>query len=178
MRCGWVRGLTLLELLVVLALLAVLVGLAVPALGGLWQARQVQAAGEALVADLRRARSEAMQRATTVAVCSSTDGQSCSLDAAWREGWIVFVDRDANRRRDAGEELLRVQERLPGLASVAGSTPSTDKAIFSFQPSGWAKAASQTLLFKPESGSAALRVLCISSQGRPTLRPVGQTACS
>ena len=128
--------------------------------------------------DLRLARHEAQQRAATVAVCSSTDGQTCSAQAAWREGWLVFVDRDANRRREAGEELLRVQQRLPGLAAMAGPTPSTDKAVFSYQPSGWAKAASQTLLLRPESGSATVRVVCISSQGRPTLRPVGQTACS
>lgn len=172
------QGLSLLELLVVLGLLGLLSSLAVPALGTVLLKRSVQSSAETLVADLRLARSEAVKRTATVAVCSSTDGQSCSLAAAWREGWIVFVDRDGNRRLDAGEETLRVQQRLPGLASVASLAPQNDKAIFSYHPTGWAKAASQTLLFTPQARVAQARVVCISSQGRATLRPEGLSQCS
>ena len=130
------------------------------------------------MADLRLARSEAVKRSAVVAVCASSDGQSCLATAGWREGWIVFVDRDGNRRVDAGEEVIRVQERLAGLASVASLLPQNDKAIFSYPPTGWAKAASQTFLFTPQGGAALLRVVCISSQGRPTLRPEGASQCS
>ncbi len=172
------RGFTLLELLVVLSLVAALAGLSVPSLSALWLRRCVQAAGEALVADLRMARNEALHRGATVAVCSSADAQTCSVGAAWAGGWIVFVDTDGNRRREAAEPLLRVQHRLPGLASVASSAAQNDKAVFSYQPTGWAKAASQTLLLTPDGRGAAVRVLCISSQGRPTLRPEGFAQCS
>ncbi len=171
-------GFSLLELLLVLGLAAWLATLAVPFLGGVLMGRQLQSAAESLVADLRLARSEAIQRQAIVAVCSSSDGASCTSAAAWVQGWLVFVDRDGNRRRDAGEPVLRVQQRLPGLASIASAAPLNDKAIFSYQPSGWAKAASQSLLFTAEGGPAPARLVCISSQGRPALRPPGQTACS
>ena len=171
-------GFGLLEILVVLGLIATLAALAAPSLNGLWLRRSVQAAGEALVADLRRARSEAIQRGAIVAVCASADGQACSASPAWRDGWIVFVDTDANRRRDSGEELIRVQSRLAGLSSVASAAAANDKSVFSYHPTGWAKAASQTLLLSPNGRGAAARVVCISSQGRPTLRPEGWTQCS
>lgn len=171
------QGFTLLEVLVVCALVGWLVSLAVPSMGSVLMQRQVVSAAQSLVADLRLARSEAVKRAAIVAVCASTDGHSCATSAVWVQGWLVFVDRDGNRRRDVDEELLRVQQRPPGLASIASSAPHNDKSIFSYQPTGWAKAASQTLLFSPRSGAAGSRVVCISSQGRPALRPQGQVAC-
>lgn len=171
-------GFSLLELLVVFGLVAVLVGLAAPSFKALLVRRSLQTAAEALVADLRLARSEAIKRSALVAVCSSPDGAACSSTAAWHEGWIVFVDFDGNRKRDAGEELVRVQQRLPGLASIADAAPLNDKTIFTYHPTGWAKAAAQTFVFTPQSGSANVRVVCISSQGRPTLRPEGQSECS
>jgi type IV fimbrial biogenesis protein FimT len=170
-------GFTLLELLGVMALLAGLATLALPSMAGFLSRRQVQSAAESLVADLRLARSEAIRRGLIVGVCASSDGATCAATAAWVEGWLVFVDRDGNRRRDAGEELLRVQQRPPGLTRIGSAAPANDKAIVSYQAAGWAKAASQTLLFTAQGG-AAVRVVCISSQGRPVLRPQGQTACS
>lgn len=172
------RGFSLLEVMVVCALVAILAGLALPSLNSLLLRRSLQASAEALVADLRLARSEAIKRATRVAVCSSADGLACSPSAAWREGWIVFVDRDDSRSRAADEELLRVRPAPAGLASLGSERPANDNVIVSYHPTGWAKAASQTLIFKPQTGPAPARVVCISSQGRPRLRPEGVSRCS
>ena len=86
--------------------------------------------------------------------------------------------QERNRQRDAGDELLRVQQRPPGLASVSDATPGNDKLVFTYHPTGWAKAAAQTLLLSPDGKGAAARVVCISNQGRPTLRPEGMAQCS
>ena len=171
-------GLSLLELLVVLGLVGVLASLAVPSMGAVLLKRAVQQSAQALVADLRLARSEAVKRAHTVVICSSLDGQACSASAAWLEGWIVFADRDGDRRLDGNEDLLRVQQRLTGLGSVASTKPHNDNAYFVYQPTGLAKAAAQTLVFTPQGSAAAPRVVCISNQGRPTLRPEGWSECS
>lgn len=177
-RLRWACGFSLMELLVVLGLVALLAGMAVPSFSAVLLQRQVQSAAEALVADLRLARSEAIKRGAVVSVCSSRDGQTCSAPAVWREGWIVFADRNGSRQREPDEELIRVQERAPGLASVASTQPQNDKPIFNFQPTGWARSATQTLVFTPSSTAVLSRVVCVSNQGRPTLRPAGQTTCS
>ena len=162
----------------VCALVAIVAGQALPSMNTLLLRRTLQASADALVADLRLARSEAIKRSTRVAVCSSADGQACSRSAAWREGWIVFIDRDDSRSRGPDEELLRVRPAPAGLASVGSDQPANDNAIFSYHPTGWAKAASQTLVFKPQAGAAAARVVCVSGQGRPRLRPEGVSRCS
>jgi prepilin-type N-terminal cleavage/methylation domain-containing protein len=59
-RCS--SGFTLLEALVVLALVAVLAGMAAPAMGRLRQQHRMQAQAEALFSSLMLARSEALRQ--------------------------------------------------------------------------------------------------------------------
>lgn len=164
--------------MVVVSLVAVLSSLALPALGSAWLKRSLQSQVEALAGDLRLARSEAIKRAVVVAVCSSSDGVRCSEAPAWHAGWLVFVDANGDRQRSDGEALIRVQQALPRLVSIASASAQNDKRIFSYHPTGWAKAASQTWVFTPQSASVSPRVLCISAQGRPHVRPEGVLQCS
>ncbi|WP_417615898.1 GspH/FimT family protein [Oceanisphaera sp.] len=67
-------GLTLIELLVGVAVVAVLLTLAVPHFRTLSQQQTVRSAGMALYADLQLARSEAIKRNKDVTVCFSGSG--------------------------------------------------------------------------------------------------------
>ena len=75
-------GLTLVELMLVLVMMAVLTSLAAPSFRSLWVKRSVLQAAEALLGDLRYARSEALKRARPVLVCQSSNGTSLKLLAA------------------------------------------------------------------------------------------------
>lgn len=173
-------GFTLLEMLLTLALSALLMAVAVPTLSRLLSKAAVQSAADALVGDLRYARSEAIKRAGTVSVCSSAGGVACASSAAWRDGWMVFVDADGNGRLDPEDQILRVQERLEPLASIGSATPANDKRFIAYQASGMARAAAQSFILTPSgAGSASLvRVVCVSMQGRAALRASGVSACS
>ncbi|MCX7233584.1 MAG: GspH/FimT family protein [Burkholderiales bacterium] len=168
-------GFTLLEMLLTLALTALLMAVAVPTLSRLLSKAAVQSAADALVGDLRYARSEAIKRARTVSVCSSAGGVACASSAAWRDGWMVFVGR-----LDPEDQILRVQERLEPLASIASATPANDKRFIAYQASGMARAAAPSFILTPSgAGSASLvRVVCVSMQGRAALRASGVSACS
>lgn len=173
-------GLTLLECLVAVALMAILTVLAVPAFRDLLVRRAVLVTADALVSDLRFARSEAIKRGTQVSVCRSANGSACSATGNWVDGWIVFVDRNPKGVVDSGDEVLRVQSRQPQLESIASDNPGTDKASFNFLPMGMSGPATQTFKFTPvaPAPSNSLRVVCVSSQGRPRLAPPGATSCS
>jgi len=174
-------GFTLIELLVTVALVALLASLAVPNFRSLLVKRSVQAAADAMVSDLRFARSEALKRSAAVSMCRSADGAACSGAAGlWKDGWIVFVDANANGSYEAGDEIVRVQQGLSSIASIASTNPASDRSFFVFYPTGWSKSASQSFIFTP-TGSVPLnstRLLCISNQGRPGLKSEGSTACA
>jgi type IV fimbrial biogenesis protein FimT len=173
-------GVTLMECLVALAIMAILSVLAVPSFRDLLVRRTVLVTAEALVDDLRFARTEALKRGGQVSVCSSANGLACSQSAVWVEGWIVFVDGGNTAEVDGSDEILRVQTRQSGMASIASDPPGNDKSIFSFRPLGMASPASQSFKLTPTAPVPAKRErwVCISSQGRPRLATAGATGCS
>ncbi len=71
------RGLTMLELAIVLAVLAVLVSLAVPSMGARLDRQRVHATAEALVADLAEARFEAARLGKPLFLQTQAGAQWC-----------------------------------------------------------------------------------------------------
>lgn len=114
------RGMTLIELMTVLAVAVILITVAVPGVGEfIRNARMVTQTNE-FVADLAYARSEAIKRAKEVIICKSTNptdpSPSCNTNGDdWSSGWIIFVDNQpANNAFDAGEEVVRTHSALLG----------------------------------------------------------------
>lgn len=113
-------GFTLVELLITVAVAAVLASLAVPSFRTLLLKRSVQSAADTLVSDMRFARAEALKRSARVTICASSNGTSCAgAGGQWSSGWMVFVPSAANGNFTAGDEIVRVQDALPSIASIA-----------------------------------------------------------
>lgn len=73
------RGFTLVELLVAMALAAVLLAVSVPSFSMLLAKMRVEGAANNLSTDLQLARSEALQRRANVSLATSSDGTSYTL---------------------------------------------------------------------------------------------------
>ena len=107
------RGFTLVELMVVLAIAAILALIAAPAFTETINIARRKTYANQLFEDLTLARNEAIKRGVPVTVCPSTDGENCVARDSWVTGWIVFVDVATTGARDAATEaLLKVHEPL------------------------------------------------------------------
>lgn len=172
-------GFTLIELMVTVAIAAILASLAVPSFRSMLVKRAVVAAADAMISDLRYARSEALKRSNFVSLCASSNGTSCfGAGAVWKSGWIVFIDANGDGSWDAGDEIIRVQQAFDSIASIQND-PANDRVFFAYQPTGITKSSSQSFIFTP-SGSVPLngtRLVCISNVGRAALRSEGTIAC-
>lgn len=101
-------GYTILELMVALALGALALGLAAPALDSLIARQRLRAASFDLLTDLTLARSESLKRASTVDL-RPVDNQS-----DWRAGWTLStVDGQVLTQRPALGGALRIVNAPP-----------------------------------------------------------------
>lgn len=109
-------GMTLIELLVTLVVLSVVIGIAIPSFRELVLNNRMTSQLNSLSGTVAFARSSASsQPGASVTLCSSSDSATCSGNANWENGWIVFRDQDGDAVVDAGDdEIIRVNSGLSG----------------------------------------------------------------
>ena len=144
-------GFTLVELLLVLAIGAILTLIAVPSMSGFLSNQKLSSLNAVFLSSLNLARSEAIKRNGRAVLCKSANGSTCVNSGGWEQGWIVFHDANNNAQADPGETIVLQQAvlvsgpRLSGNAQVAH--------YVSFSASGSAKLVSGA--FRPAPSPCA-----------------------
>lgn len=170
-----VRAFTLLELLVVLAVAAIVVGIAVPAWGNFLAGVRVQTATAELVSSLHTARSEAIKRQLRVTLCKSVDGKTCEVNGGWQQGWIMFAETTNYGVIDHGEPVLRVSTGEHDRLQIHGN--SEFARLISYTPLGVTRLVSGawgmgSLKICGGTGKGVDRKIYISQVGRPRVEPI------
>lgn len=174
-------GFTVIELMVVIAVLAVLASLAAPSFTPLIERWRVRQTLEGLQSTLYYARSEAIRRGGGVAIQKLPQGTNgCTLAADrddWGCGWVVFVDANGNDQWDAGEEIQRFDVQARTLV-----TRSTSSAVIQLNRWGGMAGLSAigfTIAPHPSGiASPATRGLCVAAGGRIRVITKEQVPCS
>lgn len=156
-RSKQVSGFTLIELMVAIGILAVLVSLGIPSFNSFIQKTRLEAAVSDLSDALKYARSEAIQRNTTIDVDPE--------DAGYSAGWVV--EDDALNP----PELLRVHDQSfhSDISLVCGGIDCDETLEFTGR--GTATSASFTLKHKV---SGDTRYICVMLSGNVR---VSSSAC-
>lgn len=110
-----IRGFTLIELMVTLAVAAILVTVAAPSFRTFIQNGRITTQTNDLLADINFARSEAIRRSRLVGICPINPATNqCAVGGNWANGRLVFVDSDNNGAWTATDEQLRLRTTLTG----------------------------------------------------------------
>lgn len=127
------QGFTLIELMVTLALAAVLAFLAAPSFRSTIATSKLTSRTNDLVGTLALARSESIRRGTRITVCKSSNQTSCATTGNWEQGWIVFVDttRGTSAAVDTGETITSAAQSVGGETVIKGSTDVASYVSFS-----------------------------------------------
>lgn len=116
-------GFTLVELMVTVAVAAVILTAGVPGFAEFVKNNRLTTATNELLGALNLARSEAIKRGIRVTACTSSDGTACAATGNWAQGWIVFTDPNNDAGYDSSSDtLLRVQQAIEGNISMTGNS--------------------------------------------------------
>jgi type IV fimbrial biogenesis protein FimT len=112
-------GFTLIELMVALAVAAILLGVGVPSFMDALHNSRLGSQYNELVQSLYLARSEAIKGSADVVVCARADDDTCDENGDWSNGWLVYadvapIDAAGSAQVDDGDIVLRVSPPLAG----------------------------------------------------------------
>lgn len=121
-RCG---GVTVVELLATLAVLAVLVTVAVPGFRHMSRRAAVLVATHDLMSALHTTRAASIARGRPGVVCLTDAGSDCLRSTADSAvGYLAWLDHSGSRTRLDPEDTLLVRAQLPGELQLRGSRTS------------------------------------------------------
>lgn len=99
------RGFNIVELMVVLAIAAIMITVATPSFRGLLRGFRITSAANDLLAAVNLTRAEAIARGSRVDLVPK--------NADWAKGWIIFIDKDGDQIPDDGEHIIFSHDPLP-----------------------------------------------------------------
>jgi type IV fimbrial biogenesis protein FimT len=165
-------GVTLIELMTVLSILAILGTLAAPSLRDFLVRNRTAAISNEFVASVLRARSEAVSRNSCVTLCRSTLTATPQCDTGagvnWQSGWLAFANPTCDATIDipAADDIFVRAGPFDAAFTFTSNATNSDKLMFS--AAGIARAGDAgrfNLQYLSETRSSN-RGICVSALGR------------
>ena len=173
-------GFTLYELMITVTVVAIVLAFGIPNLRQFTLNSRMTSAANDLHATFMMARTEAAHAKSNVTICASADPMGAAgCGGNWDQGYVAFIDDNADQVRDAGEALLRAHPPADNgvLLRVAGGA-----TYFMYAPSGLGRldtggnpAVSQIVICDERGnvtaagGNSAARLFVTTPLGRATI---------
>lgn len=151
-------GFTLIELMVAIAVLAILLAIGLPSFQESLRSNRVTTAANEFLTAISLARSEAIRSTRGAGVCASADGATCA--GTWNDGWLVWLDANGNGTLEGGENVVRYTQSK-GKLSLTGSVQT-----LAFDPRGRITTGAQSIDVQPEGYEAPVRCVAINATGQ------------
>ncbi len=168
------RGFTLYELIITIAIFAIVMVIAIPDYTSTIQNNNIKSISNNLTISLLYARSEAMKRDVPVSVCATADNTYSACGSQWKLGWMVFVNptSGSSLSNTATAPLIRTEEITDQNATIAVS-PSVN--IITYNGSGFPNTSSGNVAFTIKATGCTIdsgRLVTVSLTGRPVITNV------
>jgi type IV fimbrial biogenesis protein FimT len=172
----YISGFTIIELMLTIAVAAVILSIGVPSYQGLMERNQLTSGINQFISSMSLARSEAIKRNQRVLICPSNDGATCS-GIQYESGWIIFVDRNSNGSRQVGaEELIWVSESLPASMTLRGTGCCDDN--IPYLASGQINGIAGSMHLCKSNDPDKSKKIVINTFGRVQLDTAGSSDCA
>ncbi len=156
-------GFTLVELMLTLAVAAILLAVAAPGFRGILQSNRATTFTNDFVAHLNLARSEAIKQGQSVSLCAANSSQTaCSNSTNWSNGWLLFVDSNDDGLLGNLADRIKIYPTLDG-----GRTLTTRQTHITYSSEGFVTSGAGDFRLQASACSGPYaRLLQLSASGR------------
>lgn len=169
-------GFTLIELMIVLAVAAIVLTLGVPSFQGIIERNGLAVQVNDFISSLNYARSEAVKRKQNVVVCRSdttTNPLNCNTGTSYDDGWLIYIDFDRDNSFDVGtDEIVWTHDALKQDMQFYGTGNIANRIAFSAKGRSVDAITGSFILCKNNDPTKA-RVLVVSNTGRARITAIG-----
>lgn len=165
-------GLTLIELLMTLAIAAVLLSLSLPTFAHFTARNSVAASHNLMMTGFAAAREAAIVHRAPAVLCPGDATTGCRKDGIWDGGWILFLDRNTDGSLGGSDTLLRTETGFAGDVAIRSSR---HRSRVTFKPNGMAEGSNLTVKLCDTRG-APLQGLVTSNTGRTRASTAAEVA--
>ena len=172
-------GFTLYELMITVAVIAIILAFGIPNLREFTLNSRMTSTANDLQAAFMLARTEAARAKSNVTICASADpAGAAECGGTWDQGYVVFVDNNADGNRDAGDPVLRTHSPAESGVQIRVAD---DAAYFMYASSGLGQQAgdnaplNQVVIcdergnVRAAGGNSAARLFVVTPLGRATI---------
>lgn len=152
-------GFTLVELMVTLAVAAILLTIGIPSFRDMIMNNRLVGQANEFAAAINLARSVSIKQQRNAYITSNAGTN-------WASGWTVWVDNDSDDTQDA-DEILRVTQAFTGTTTFT----STGKTQFRYSPTGLGDGA-DTLTLCDDRSDERGREIDVSAAGRTNIQAI------
>lgn len=130
------HGFSLIEMMVAVAVIAILAAVAVPNMQAMIASSALRTVTNDVVAALAQTRSLAIKEGGRVTMCKSANGSACATTGDWEQGWIIFADPTrnspwTNASVDSGETVSLYAQALSANIVVKGNSGANQYVSYS-----------------------------------------------
>ncbi len=167
-------GFTLIELMVTLAVAAIVLSVGVPSFRAVIMDNRLVSQANLFVTSVKLARSAAVRYQRSATVCASANFDDpvpdCSASTDWSNGWIVWVDKDRDAATDANEIIS-----VFGPINTSSTLSSASASAFTYDARGFALTGAGELTLCDSRGGEMGRLIRVNAVGRTNVSRQGCT---
>jgi len=157
------KGVTLLELLIVMSIIAISITLATPSMKAFTVKNRITAQVNTLALAIRMARDSAIMKNNVVTLCRSDNKIQCS--GKWHDGMILFVDQNKDHRFNGTDTLITEFSPFPEGDTIFWRS-FQNRQYLQMSPRGTTRYQNGTFTYCPKEGLEYARGIIINAAGR------------